>query len=156
VAAQMQRLAEIREVSLAVDAPASVPALIDADACASLLANLLLNSVQHTPGGGSVKATIRAAGAALTLEVRDTGRGIAPEDLPHLFERFWRGDRSRARNTGGVGLGLSICKAIVDGCGGAIEVSSRIGEGTCVTVRLPLAATPEVVRELSVVSQEFA
>jgi len=152
VAAQMERLAEIREVAVAVDAPASVTAPIDADACASLLANLLLNSVQHTPAGGSVKATVRAAAAGVTLEVRDTGRGIAPEDIPHLFERFWRGDRSRARSTGGVGLGLSICKAIVDTCGGSIEVSSRIGEGTCVTVRLPLAPAPEVVRELSVVS----
>jgi signal transduction histidine kinase len=150
VAAQMERLAEIREVTLAVDAPASLTAPIDADACASLLANLLLNSVQHTPAGGSVKATVRAGTTGITLEVRDTGRGIAPEDIPHLFERFWRGDRSRARSTGGVGLGLSICKAIVDTCGGTIDVSSRIGEGTCVTVRLPVAPAPETVHELSV------
>jgi signal transduction histidine kinase len=89
--------------------------------------------------------------AGITIEVRDTGRGIAPEDIPHLFERFWRGDSSRARSTGGAGLGLSICKAIVDSCGGEIAVSSRLGEGTCVTVRLPLAAA-DVVRELSAVS----
>jgi signal transduction histidine kinase len=150
VAAQMERLAEIREVAVAVQAPDSVRAPLEEGACASLLANLLLNAVQHTPEGGSVTVAIQAA-ADITIEVRDTGRGIAPEDLPHLFERFWRGDHSRARSTGGAGLGLSICKAIVDSCGGAIDVSSRLGEGTCVTVRLPLMASPTAVRELSAV-----
>jgi signal transduction histidine kinase len=91
-------------------------------------------------------------GADIKIEVRDTGRDIAPEDLPHLFERFWRGDHSRARSTGGAGLGLSICKAIVDSCGGEIAVSSRLGEGTCVTVRLPLMAGHDAVRELTTVS----
>jgi signal transduction histidine kinase len=151
VAAQLERLAEIREVAVTVHAPDSVTVALEEGACASLLANLLLNAVQHTPAGGSVTVAILAA-ADIAIEVRDTGRGIAPEDLPHLFERFWRGDHSRARSTGGAGLGLSICKAIVDSCGGAIAVSSRLGEGTCVTVRLPLAASPTVVRELSAVS----
>lgn len=151
VATQMERLAEIREVAIAVQAPASAIAPLEEDACASLLANLLLNAVQHTPAGGSVTAAIFVV-AGITIEVRDTGRGIAPEDIPHLFERFWRGDSSRARSTGGAGLGLSICKAIVDSCGGEIAVSSRLGEGTCVTVRLPLAAASDVVRELSAVS----
>lgn len=151
VAAQMQRLAEIREVAIAVEARDSALAPLEGDACGSLLANLLLNAVQHTAAGGSVTATIRT-GALITVEVRDTGRGIAPEDLPHLFERFWRGDSSRARNTGGAGLGLSICKAIVDGCGGEISVVSRLGEGTCVTVRLPLVASSSAVQELSTVS----
>jgi two-component system sensor histidine kinase BaeS len=150
VSAQMERLAEIREVAVAVHAPDSLTVALEGDACASLLANLLLNAVQHTPGGGSVTVAIQAA-ADITIEVRDTGRGIAPEDLPHLFERFWRGDHSRARSTGGAGLGLSICKAIVDSRGGTIEVSSRPGEGTCVIVRLPLMVSPTLVRELSAV-----
>jgi signal transduction histidine kinase len=136
VAAQMERIAEIRQVNLAVEAPPSVTALLTEDACASLLANLMLNAVQYTAAGGSVMTRI-AAGNMVLVEVSDTGRGIAPEDLPHLFERFWRGDSSRARSTGGAGLGLSICKAIVDGCGGEISVTSRLGEGTCVLVRLP-------------------
>ncbi len=136
VAAQMERIAEIRQVSLAVEAPASLRALVSEDACASLLANLMLNAVQYTAAGGSVTTRVAAANSVL-IEVSDTGRGIAPEDLPHLFERFWRGDSSRARSTGGAGLGLSICKAIVEGCGGEIGVASRLGEGTCVTVRLP-------------------
>jgi len=151
VTTHMERLAEIREVALLVEAPDSAPTRLDHDACASLLANLLLNALQHTPAGGSVKAAI-AVGADIKIEVRDTGRGIAPEDLPHLFERFWRGDHSRARSTGGAGLGLSICKAIVDSCGGEIAVSSRLGEGTCVTVRLPLMAGHDAVRELTTVS----
>ncbi len=152
VSTQMERLAEIREVAMAVQAPASAPAPMEEDACASLFANLLLNAVQHTPAGGSVTAAISVDAGMIMVEVRDTGRGIAPEDLPHLFERFWRGDNSRARSTGGAGLGLSICKAIVDSCGGEIAVSSRPGEGTCVTVRLPLAESAGVLRELSAVS----
>lgn len=151
VAAHMERLAEIRSVALSVQAPGAARTRLDQDACASLLANLMLNAVQHTPEGGSVSATI-ALSDDIQVEIRDTGRGIASEDLPHLFERFWRGDHSRARTTGGAGLGLSICKAIVDSCGGAIGVESRLGEGTCVTVRLPLIAKREVVRELSTVS----
>ncbi|MFP5228163.1 MAG: sensor histidine kinase [Acidobacteriota bacterium] len=151
VAAHMARLAEIRSVTIAVQAPASAPTRLDRDACASLLANLLLNAVQHTPEGGSVTASI-ALDDAVVAEIRDTGRGIAPEDLPHLFERFWRGDHSRARSTGGAGLGLSICKAIVDSCAGEITVTSRLGEGTCVRVKLPLVGSAETVRELSAVS----
>ena len=136
VAAQMERIAEIRQVNLAVEAPDSVAAMLSQDGCASLLANLMLNAVQYTAAGGLVMTRVSVANTVL-VEVTDTGRGIAPEDLPHLFERFWRGDTSRARSTGGVGLGLSICKAIVDGCGGEIGITSRLGEGTCVTVRLP-------------------
>jgi signal transduction histidine kinase len=150
VAAHMERLAEIRDVKIAVHAPASASIRLEQDACASLLANLMLNAVQHTPEGGSVTAAI-SSDTNVVIEVRDTGRGIAPEDLPHLFERFWRGDHSRARSTGGAGLGLSICKAIVDSCGGEIAVSSRLGEGTCVTVRLPLLGVPDMVRELTTV-----
>ena len=140
VAAQMERIAEIRQVKLTVEAPSSLTALLSEDACSSLVANLMLNAVQYTPAGGSVMTRVVAASTVL-LEISDTGRGIAAEDLPHLFERFWRGDSSRARTTGGVGLGLAICKAIVDACGGEIGVTSRIGQGTCVTVRLPRSQT---------------
>jgi signal transduction histidine kinase len=139
VAAQIERLAEIRGVAVAVETPSPALVPLAEDACASLLANLLLNAVQHTPTGGTVTARIAAGDASVVLEVRDNGSGIAPEDLPHLFERFWRGDRSRARSTGGAGLGLSICKAIVDSCAGAIHIASAQDEGTVVTVRLPLA-----------------
>jgi len=142
VAVQIERLAEIRRVMLAVHAPGSAPVRLSQDASASLIANLMLNAVQHTPLGGSVTASV-TKGSEVLLEVRDTGSGIAPEDLPHLFERFWRGDSSRTRSTGGAGLGLSICKAIVDSCGGTIDVTSQLGQGTCVTVRLPLPGSPD-------------
>jgi signal transduction histidine kinase len=138
VAVQMETLAQIRGLTISVEAPGCTLVPLSEDACASLLANLLLNAAQHTAAGGHVMAEI-IAGTETVLEVRDTGRGIAPEDLPHLFERFWRGDRSRARTTGGAGLGLSICKAIVDSCGGTIRVTSQLGSGTCVTVKLPPA-----------------
>ncbi len=138
VAVQMETLAQIRGVTISVEAEGSAPVPLSEDACGSLLANLLLNAAQHTPEGGQVTAAIYP-GTETVLEVRDTGSGIAPEDLPHLFERFWRGDRSRARTTGGAGLGLSICKAIVDSCGGTIRATSRLGEGTTVTVKLPAA-----------------
>jgi signal transduction histidine kinase len=154
VAAQMERLAEIRQVTIAVEAPGSAMAPLAEDGCASLLANLLLNAVQHTPAAGSVQAILSVA-SDIRLEVRDTGRGIAPEDLPHLFERFWRGDSSRARSTGGAGLGLSICKAVVDGCGGTIEVQSRLGEGTCMIVRLPRAKSPDAVADLAAISESM-
>lgn len=142
VAVQMEHLAEIRRVSIAVHAPEPAPVQLSEDACASLIANLMLNAVQHTPVGGSVTTAV-TKGSTVLLEVRDTGSGIAPEDLPHLFERFWRGDSSRTRSTGGAGLGLSICKAIVDSCGGTIRVTSQLGQGTCVTARLPLADSHE-------------
>ncbi|HTV15689.1 MAG TPA: HAMP domain-containing sensor histidine kinase [Acidobacteriaceae bacterium] len=139
VGVQMERLAEIRGVVVAIEVSEAAPIPLSEDACASLVANLLLNAVQHTPSGGSVAAQTRIDDTAAILEVRDTGSGIAPEEVPHLFERFWRGDTSRARSTGGAGLGLSICKAIVDSCSGAIDIQSQIGLGTCVIVRLPLA-----------------
>jgi signal transduction histidine kinase len=138
VAIQMETLAQIRAVSITMEAPGSAPVRLSEDACGSLLANLLLNAAQHTSAGGHVMAAI-SLGTEIVLEVQDTGGGIAPQDLPHLFERFWRGDRSRARTTGGAGLGLSICKAIVDSCGGTIRVASQLGSGTCVTVKLPPA-----------------
>lgn len=155
VAAQMERIAEIRQVKLAVEAPPSLTALLNEDACASLLANLMLNAVQYTAAGGLVMVRVAAANTVL-VEVSDTGRGIAPEDLPHLFERFWRGDGSRARSTGGVGLGLSICKAIVDGCGGEISLTSRLGEGTCVMVRLPRPQQEDTPPESSRINESVS
>jgi two-component system sensor histidine kinase BaeS len=76
----------------------------------------------------------------VTLRVCDTGSGIAPEELPHVFDRFYRGDSSRARSSGGTGLGLAICKAIVDSCGGSIKLESTLGAGTTAEVQLPRAA----------------
>ena len=82
---------------------------------------------------------VRRDGDDALLEVRDTGIGIAPEDLPRVFTRFWRGERSRSRDTGGAGIGLSIVKELVQAHGGAIAVESVRGEGSVFRVTLPLA-----------------
>lgn len=144
VVAQMETFAAIRKVRIDLVSPDSLSVPLSEDACVSLLSNLVMNAIQHTPEGGRAKVSL-ATGKEILLEVSDTGRGIAPEDLPHLFERFWRGDRSRARSTGGAGLGLAICKAIVDSCGGEIEIASSPGNGTRVAVRLPFAPQPPLL-----------
>ena len=108
-----------------------------------VLVNLIGNAVQHTPAGTSVEITVAPATEpsagrhAYALLVTDHGPGIAAEDQPHVFERFWRSDASRDRHTGGSGLGLSIVASIVAAHGGTYGVSSRLGEGTTVRVTLP-------------------
>ena len=112
---------------------------IDATRIRQLLLNLLTNAVKYTPAGGSVRLQLGPANGKLTLTVADTGIGIAPGDLPHIFDRFWRADSARTR-TGerpGAGLGLAICKWIAEAHGGKIDVMSRPGRGTTFTVTLP-------------------
>jgi len=103
-----------------------------------VLANLLSNALRYTPPEGDICVTIRPVGSEVEIEVSDTGPGIAEEDLPHLFERFYRGDRARNR-VGGSGLGLAIVRQWVEAHGGRIWVSSRPGEGARFVVRLPAA-----------------
>lgn len=102
-----------------------------------LVVNLLENALRYTPAGGEVRLNAEAQGERLLLTVRDTGMGIAPEHLPHLGERFYRVDASRARQQGGVGLGLAICHSIVTAHGGNIRIDSQPGQGTTVSVSLP-------------------
>jgi signal transduction histidine kinase len=118
--------------------------------CTLLLSNLLLNALQHSPPASTVEINlaIGAEGATPTavLAIRDHGDGISPEALPHVFDRFYRGDPSRTRNTGGTGLGLAIAKAIIQKAGGAILIASQPdpaqpNQGTTVTVRLPIASS---------------
>jgi two-component system sensor histidine kinase BaeS len=99
--------------------------------------NLVTNALRHTPAGGRVELRGFADGDDLVIEVRDTGTGIAAEDLPHVFERFWRAEKSRSRLTGGSGLGLAIVKKLVEGHGGTVGVASTVGEGSRFWVRLP-------------------
>jgi signal transduction histidine kinase len=100
--------------------------------------NLLQNAIQHSPEGStvSIEVEISEHGTAVVV-VKDSGTGIPPEQLPHVFERFRRGDPSRSRATGGFGLGLSICKAIVEAYGGDIRIASPNGAGARVSVSLP-------------------
>lgn len=103
-----------------------------------VLANLLANAVRHTPAGGDVQLSAMACDGTIAIAVADSGEGIAPEDLPHVFERFFRGDRSRSRASGGAGLGLAIARGLVQAHGGSIAVESQPGEGATFTLRLPV------------------
>jgi len=111
----------------------------DAGRLAQVLRNLLSNALRHTPRGGRVSVQVDRAGEWARMRVADTGSGIAPEDLPHVFDRFYRGDRSRSRAGGGAGLGLAIARQLVTAHGGHIEVSSPSGAGTTFTITLPAA-----------------
>ncbi|MFG2498636.1 ATP-binding protein [Streptomyces sp. NPDC048441] len=101
------------------------------------IGNLVSNAIRHTPDGGSVTINCRATPDMVEVEVADTGTGIDPEDLPHVFDRFWRADKSRTRATGGSGLGLAIVRKLVEGHGGTVTARSTPGEGAVFTVRVP-------------------
>jgi len=104
-----------------------------------LCTNLLMNALQHSPADSAIRVDVRREGSHAAIRIRDDGDGIAPEYLPHLFERFFRSDPSRSRKTGGTGLGLAICKAVVDKFGGTIEIESQVNAGTTVIVQFPVA-----------------
>lgn len=101
--------------------------------------NLLQNAIRYTPAGGKIGINAGQVGNQLQVMIRDTGVGIAKENLENVFERFWRADRARNYDDGGSGLGLSITQAIVQGHGGSIRVSSELGSGSCFIVSLPTA-----------------
>lgn len=131
---------EARGVALQVDLPEDLPLVdIDPHRIGQVLRNLLDNALTHTPPGGEIAIAAHADGQWVTVSVQDTGSGIAPEDLPYVFERFYRADKSRSRATGGTGLGLSIAKQLVQAHGGWIRVESEVGQGTRFTFTLPVA-----------------
>ncbi|MFD4639413.1 sensor histidine kinase [Lentzea sp. NPDC058436] len=101
------------------------------------LGNLVANAVRYTPPGGEVVVRLFQQQGDAILEVADTGTGIAPEDLPHVFDRFWRADKSRSRRTGGSGLGLAITRHLVEAHGGSVSVTSTPGEGSTFRISLP-------------------
>jgi signal transduction histidine kinase len=138
-----------QEGGLALTFRASAPVWVEGDPgrLRQLVINLLDNAMRHTPPGGRVDITVARRGNWAILRVADTGDGISSEDLPHIFQRFYRGDRARSRVMGNSGLGLAIVKWIVEAHGGHIHVSSSPGEGSAFTVTLPatlgrLAAPP--------------
>ncbi len=112
----------------------------DRDRLKQVILNLISNAINYTPAGGKVRVWLSKPDGRACLRVEDSGPGIQPDDLPHIFDRFYRGDPSRKRTeNSGFGLGLSIAKWIVDRHGGQIEVESQVGKGTQFTVWLPLA-----------------
>jgi signal transduction histidine kinase len=123
------------------------PALADASRLEQVLQNLLHNGVRHTPPGGIVVVAVNRGVVADTdsvvLQVKDTGEGIAPADLPHIWERFYRADSSRAHAATGTGLGLALVKEMTEAMGGTVAAESTLGQGSCFTVRLPRAPISE-------------
>jgi signal transduction histidine kinase len=105
-----------------------------------LIRNLVENAIQYTRPGGTVDISVRSEADDAVLTVRDTGVGIPSRDQGRIFERFYRVDRARSRETGGTGLGLSIVKHVVENHGGSVSVQSTLGEGSTFTVRLPIGA----------------
>lgn len=130
-------LANRREIQLEGSVADGIdPVYMDAPLVGRALNNLLSNALRYTPQGGTIGVTVGKSGEAVLTEIWNTGEGIREEDLPYIFERFYRGEKSRSRTTGGSGLGLAITKGIVEAHGGEIGVESREGR-TCFSFTLP-------------------
>ena len=137
VVGMFQIVARARHLSLHREAPAQIPMVLgDRDRLAQALSNLVANAVKFTPDGGQVKISLEVHADGIHASVRDTGPGIPPEQIPHLFDRFWQASR---HDTRGLGLGLSIVKAIVEAHGGRVEVESVLNQGSAFHLRLPRA-----------------
>ena len=143
-AQQFHSMAEVRSVVLSVIVGERAFVALSPEECGLVCSNLLLNALQHSPPQTEVTLLLALETSQVELRVEDQGDGIDPALLPHVFERFSRGDPSRSRNTGGTGLGLAICKAIVDRAGGTIALLSERDQGTTAVVRLPRAASSAV------------
>ena len=137
--ARVQPFAGNKGISLSSILPdADVDVAGDASMLTSAVANLVENAVKYSERGSEVVVSLEVDGPAARLSVSDTGMGIAPEHLDRIFERFYRVDAGRGRETGGTGLGLSIVRHIVTNHGGEVNVSSTVGEGTSFTILIPL------------------
>ena len=134
------------KVEVVVDATPNLPyALVDPDRLEQALRNLLHNGIRHTPPGGIVAVTLREKESAIILQVKDTGEGIAPADLPHIWQRFYRGESSRFSMGSGTGLGLALVKEWIEAMGGSVAVESTVNQGSCFTLRLPLYCTEKLL-----------
>jgi signal transduction histidine kinase len=131
-------LADERRITLSFESQLVPPVLGDAQWLKQALINLLDNALRYTPSGGAVTVHLQAVEEGVAVAVEDTGHGIEPEHLPHLFERFYRTDWAQAKNSGGTGLGLPIVKEIAEAHGGVISVMSQIDKGSVFTMRLPV------------------
>ncbi|MBI3964797.1 MAG: HAMP domain-containing protein [Chloroflexi bacterium] len=132
-------LASERGITVCGEIDDSLPMIVgDARKIERVLVNLVQNAIRHTAAGGSVVLEARARNASVDITVADDGEGIAATDLPRVFDRFYRGEKSRSREHGGAGLGLAIARGIVEAHGGQIWVESAVGEGTRFTFSLPV------------------
>lgn len=142
-AEQLVSSAERQGVSLKLGSGPDVRLWADTSLMLQLFMNLIDNAIRHTPDGGSITLAWRLVDSQVEIDVQDTGEGVAAEDLPHVFERFYRADRARGRRQGNTGLGLAICDWIARSHGGAITVTSPPGSGACFSVRLPISSSSD-------------
>ncbi len=142
--AQHQALADRKGLSLRFE-PQADGAVVNADSTqlSRAVQNVLVNAISYTPAGGVVTVQTGLTDSAVSLKVTDTGIGIDPSALPHIFERFYRADNARPINSGGSGLGLAITRKIIERHGGDISAESVVGRGSTFVIRLPLARDPD-------------
>lgn len=140
-------LAKTKGLSLSLDVPErEIIAEVDTHALEKVLLNLLTNAVKFTPSGGNIDVVLKAAGESAVIEVKDTGIGIAPGDLPKIFDRFGQLDASATRQYSGVGLGLALSRDLVEAHGGRLDAHSELSKGTTMRVSLPVSGTPRAGR----------
>jgi signal transduction histidine kinase len=135
--ASMRPQIEAGGLDVTLDLPELPKVQIDGQRISQVLRNLLDNAIRHTPQGGTITIGAHESNGSVQLTMSDTGEGISPEDLPHVFDRFYRIDKSRARSTGGSGLGLTIAKRLIEAHGGEITVQSELGKGSRFSFTLP-------------------
>lgn len=131
--------AQVKEISLQYHQALMITMMGDKAQLNRLFTNLIENALHYTPSGGKVEVIITKQNRYGVVSIKDTGIGIDTEQIPYIFDRFWRADKARSRREGGTGLGLSIAMAIAQGHGGKITVSSQVNQGSCFQVRLPLS-----------------
>ncbi|MGF1541685.1 MAG: sensor histidine kinase [Pleurocapsa sp.] len=134
----LEPLANEKKITFAAELESEIYLLGDKAQLSRLFSNLLENALQYTPEQGTVSLHLHKQNRVATIEVKDTGIGIAPDQISHVFDRFWRANKARSRREGGTGLGLAIAKAIAQSHGGKIIVQSEINVGSCFQVRLPI------------------
>lgn len=134
-----QPLAREKNIAIQLEIEADLPEIhIDPDRIAQVLDNLMSNALRHTPAEGQITLRAQRNAESIELSIQDSGPGIDPSELPYVFDRFYRADKSRQRETGGSGLGLAIAKSIIELHGGQITVESEAGEGTNFIIQLPI------------------
>ena len=139
VSDRMRLSAEEKNIALETDIASDLPQVqADPERLMQVMTNLVDNAIRYSPNGTRVILGAHPAVGCVELSVSDNGLGISPEDTPHVFERFWRGEKSRNRATGGSGLGLAIVKQLVEAHHGQVRVESQLGRGTRIDVQLPL------------------
>jgi heavy metal sensor kinase len=135
---ELHVLAEDRHIGLRMEAVPVPDVFGHPEQLQRVFVNLIDNALRHTPPGGTVTGTVSATPIHVVVSLADTGEGIAPEHLPRVFDRFYRADQARSRDSGGVGLGLAIVKEIIASHGGEVTVKSEVNKGTLFTIRLPI------------------